>query len=248
MGDSFSVQLNAYFKSIIIVMKQGIKINGIYDERTLKELALQRIIHQSFDFRPTSFNFLQEYKFLDLMETFYLPSNFYYLRFQGEKDFVISKLLSDLKKMLVKKNPFLDGGLERVYLEFSDMLDRSFYEQFNIPYFWHYDPTVPLANYLGSPMLKGIVLSYQLLEGMHDRGTIYNFIQNTLQQIYTSGNQGLRIIVDLDWDSNIFPSLLDLIDVDLLALPVNNKIEVCYRNVDVLKLKGNILHYKNLSL
>lgn len=232
----------------MVRMDKNVKIDGIYDGRTIKELNRLRITHQSFDFRPKSFNFLQGYKLLELLEEHYLPQNFYYLHFQGEKEFVVRSILNDLNKTLLKRNPFLDTGLERVRLEFSDVRERSFYESFNLPYYWHYDPSVSVASYLGSHLLKGIVLSYSLLEGLQRQGTIYNFAQNLTQQIFMSGNQHLEIIVHLDWDADIFPSLFDLFDVCTISLPVNNKIEVCYRNVDVTKLSTNVEHYKNLNL
>ncbi|TNE98703.1 MAG: hypothetical protein EP326_09415, partial [Deltaproteobacteria bacterium] len=55
-----------------------------------------------FDFRVRSFNFLQQYSFLELIEKNFQTNHQYDLIFQDEKDFVIAKMIADLDEQLKK--------------------------------------------------------------------------------------------------------------------------------------------------
>jgi hypothetical protein len=55
-------------------------------------------------------------------------------------------------------------------------------------------------------------------------------------------NNEKKIILRIDWNSNVFPSLFDYFDFDLMSFPINSKIEICYRNVDLKKLTSEMAH------
>ena len=48
------------------------------------------------------------------------------------------------------------------------------------------------------------------------------------------------MLLKSDWDHNLLTTLFDLFEFDLLSFPINSKIEVCYRNVDLKKLSSEM--------
>ena len=95
-------------------------IEGIYDQRTFNSLKEVGISSFSFDFRPTSFNFYQQYRFLDLIDKCFDSSHQYFLHFAGEADFVIQKMVDDLDAQLGDKEK------SNIFLEFSDRCSSKF--------------------------------------------------------------------------------------------------------------------------
>ncbi len=204
-------------------------IDGVYDQRTFNLLKTLKIDSFSFDFRPTSFNFFQQYRFLDLVEKCFDSKDRYFLHFCGEADFVIQKMVDDLREKVS------DEELQCFMLEFSDRCSPKFYDQFEFPYILHYSPELKPENFSNSKFLNGIVLHFSHLEEMHREGRLFSFIQSFFQLVKTID---IELILKADWDADIFPSLVELLDFDSVALPVNDKVEVCYRNVDLNKLSN----------
>ena len=94
-----------------------------------------------------------------------------------------------------------------------------------------------------------MILPYKHLCYLHEEGLLWSFSQSFAQKFYlpphTHRKQDVvdrQIIVALDWYENIFPSIIEHFDFDLWSLPINQKIEVCYRNVDLKKFESNLLH------
>ena len=58
----------------------------------------------------------------------------------------------------------------------------------------------------------------------------------------------MGLILRVDWDDNIIPSLLDYFDFEFISLSLNSKVEICYRNIDLnrmekgLKYLGGVVH------
>ena len=84
----------------------------------------------------------------------------------------------------------------------------------------------------------------------------YLFINNLLQtfasNFYTTYAQNILeehfLILQSDWDSDRLNSIFEFFEFDLLSFPINSKIEVCYRNVDLHKLTKEMkLISKNLE-
>lgn len=199
-----------------------------------------------FDFRPRSFNFLQQYRFLELVEKIYSPEQKIYLRYENEKDFIVSKMLDDVQELLLKKFSTEEKG-RRICLEFSDLQEKDYYEAFNWPFYWHYQNSPLVAQLSQSPGLKGIILPYSYLHNLHETMRFQSFVSSFFQIF---GNRlaqdDFELILEIDWNSNIFPSLFEFFDFSLLSLPVNEKIETHYRNVDLNKIKSNLPYYKQI--
>ncbi len=221
----------------------NIKISGIYDSRTMKILTDLGIEEFSFDFRPKSFNFLPVYTYLDLLQKYYNANYKYYLRFHDEKEHVVNKFIEDTYKLK------LPGGMYNFILEFSCNNNVSFYDQFKMPYFRYYDVNNNVSDLFSGKFLKGIILRYSFIENLHQSSQLHNFVRNFFSTYYKEINdKRLEIILALDWDSDIIPSLVEYFDFTSYSFHLNSKIEVCYRNIDLNRVKEELFRWSNCSL
>ena len=218
-----------------------IRIEGIYDLRTMKQLQdFSEVKSFDFDFRPTSFNFLQQYKMLEILEASYDSKSQYFLHYRDEKDFVIKKMIDDLKEFFSTHFGSL-GIINNFFLEFSDENEFSFYDQFDQNYYWHYNPKRTIKEVRDAKYLKGICLDHSFLEDLHNKGQLYQFVQNFTQSFLPMMFQKkMGLILRVDWDDNIIPSLLDYFDFEFVSLSLNSKVEICYRNVDLNRMKKGL--------
>jgi len=213
-----------------------IKLAGIYDKRTMKmglELGLNSF---EFDFRPTSFNFIQQYVLEEIVKDVQDHNPIIAIHFQNEANFMVDNILSSFKDSSVSPR-----------LVFSDTQNSTYYNSFKTPFYWHYSTDGDVKGVLSSSYNEGVILSYGLLEDLHHKGNLQAFISNFYTMMRSSGSMNKKIGLKIDWDSNLAPSIFDLVDFDFIELSVNNKIEVCYRNVDSIKLKKNLSILKNLT-
>jgi len=214
-----------------------LKMNGIYDERTLKCLEKRDILLLGLDFRPRSFNFLQEHKFFELLENIEqeskLKKGHFFLHFQNEAPFVIEKILADIK------NYCYDSGwsFSKFSLEFSDTQLSSYYDLFETPFLWHYTPGGSLKEVMKCRYLEGIVLSHKQLEEFHREGKLYSFLQ-TFHSLTT--DKPMKIFLSLNWDTNLITSLFELFDFDGVSLEIDRQVETCYRNVNLPIVEKNL--------
>ncbi len=208
------------------------RIEGVYDLRTLKALSDLGVHSFAFDFRAKSPNFLQQHRFLEIMSKSYSPLQRYYLIYENEKDYIVRKMVEDLVKHVPLSNFTLD---------FRGKEDAAYCRSFSTPYALDYVPRQGLREALASPLCTEIGLSHNTVMVAHENRSMPTFARNFTQMVHESrGGRPLRSILRCDWDTDLFSSLFDFLDVDGLALPVNNKVEVCYRNVDLGKLKGQL--------
>ena len=221
-------------------MDKKVKISGIYDKRTIQRLKEVGINQISFDFRARSFNFLQQHSFMELQEELAIDESIY-LQFENEADFVIKKIIDDLKHVRSSNN---------LFLEFSDEQTSSYYDQFLTPYIWHYSlECKSLEAIEESKYISGIVLKFSDLLKLHEDGVLHNFCNNFHSQfIKLLSNKEFKLILDLDWDSNLFSSISEYFDFDIISVAINNKVEVCYRNVDLAKVQTHVQYLKALAL
>jgi hypothetical protein len=221
-----------------------VKVDGIYDSRTLKSLTEISLAHFSFDFRPTSFSFLQEHQFVEILTRLHSPLGSYFLRYEGDPDFVIEKMLTEIKELEHK------GSIEtfdNILLEFSDQRSSSFLDSFSWPYILHYYPGMNLPAYLQSGNLRGIVLSLDLLMRHQQSRSLHTFVKEFYQMLRTHGvSDSFFLILAADWDSDILPSFQDYFDFDLISLPINGKVESCYRNVNLKDLTNHCRYFAAL--
>ena len=225
-------------------MGYQLKISGVYNLETINKLSTENIQNLGFDFRPTSFNFLQRYGLLEIIETCFDAKIKYFLHYCDEKEFMIKETLVELKNSLQKNinsKELLNVLESNFFLEFSDQLSFEYYDQFKQPFFLHYYPKLILKQNFTSFFFHGLIVDYKYIEQAHEQGSLSIFLNN-LKQIVKSSSNGnmLQIILLIDWDSNLIPSLSDVIDFKYIDLTINSKIEKSYRNVDIIKLKHHI--------
>ncbi len=217
------------------MMTNQLKVTGIYDRKTLKMLNTAGVNKVGFDFRVKSFNFLQQYLFLELMESSYQPFSKYYLQYQDEADFVIQKMIDDLFQQVE-----IQRSDNSIFLEFSDIKSAQFYDQFKLPFCWHFQDFDGLIEVIRSQYITGIVVGYQLLEHLHKSENLDEFV-TAFKRITKS--KKLELTLAIDWDADIFPSISEYINFDIHSFAINQKTEISYRNVDMIAVKKHLQQY-----
>lgn len=206
-------------------MTQNLKIEGIYDLRTLKLLKSKGLKDFGFNFSPKSFNFVQEYVLLEQLTPILEPSDRLHLHFVRDNDPMISKAILDLSKAGIDK--------ENIFLYCDEWSELPAQHQVN--YFLNYYPEINPA-YFKSQYFSGLVFDFNFFEDLHHNGILNNFVSNFYTHFEKILDDDKKIVLKIDWNSNVMPSLFDYFEFDLVSFSINSKIEVCYRNVDLKKL------------
>lgn len=217
-----------------------LRLEGIYDQKTFDLLSQLSIKNFSFDMRPLGLNFFPQHLFLKLLSQSWRSGDRYFLHYAYEKDFVIEKMAEDLKQLFSPFNPF-SGQL---FLEFSDQKPLSFYEQFKLPFYWHYHWEGEFHQILHSPLLQGVVLSCSFLQGLYQREDREHFFQSLSEMRRKRDNRPLEFILAGDWDCTVAEGFLRQFSFDMLSLPINAQLELCYRQVDVEKMQQSVKLFK----
>jgi hypothetical protein len=203
------------------------KFDGIYDTRTLLELKRQEVDHFSFDFNPRSFNFIQERVFIELLVGFMNETDKVYLHFIHNKDFMVQKIYSEILK--------IRGNMDNVFFEFDE-----FFSDVELPrglkFFLLYLPSIFLIQ-TNLDNLVGFIFPYDLIKKIHEENKLSLFYSNFLTHFKSAGHDSRIFILKLEWNQKINQKLLDIFDFNIVSLPLNSEIEVCYRNVDLTRLK-----------
>jgi hypothetical protein len=110
-------------------------------------LQEQGIYNISFDLRPRSFNFIPMANLLEIIKHM---SDFttITLHFANEKDYVINKIISEIKDM----------G-RNCSLEFSDQKSLDYYESFKLPFYLYYYPQILQLKWRYLKNFKGIMIA-----------------------------------------------------------------------------------------
>ncbi len=200
-------------------------LSGIYDKRTLEHSLSLGITKFSFDFRPMSVNFIQQYVFEDLLKVLSSdlnPSRFtVYLRFQFEKDFMIENILSSIRGL----------GIDYI-LQLKADEDVGYYQKLDSKISFCYDQDLSLKHVKSSGYLDSLTLNYGFLDDIASDNRLDGFVSN----LSARGAYSMPHIIDLDWDSQVSKVVLDYFNCELFVLSINGDVEVCYRNVDLNKL------------
>jgi hypothetical protein len=210
-------------------MAHNLKIEGIYDQRTLKLLKAQGLKDFGFNFSPKSFNFIQEHIFLEELVPLLDETDSIHLHFTRSNDPMILKVIEDLRKNGVVK--------DRVYINCDEWSDSP--ELLGIKYYLNYSPEINLT-YCKSKFFSGMIFEFSFFDNLHNNGVLNNFITNFYTHFNKFLNTEKKIILRVDWSNNIFPTLFDYFEFDLMSFPINSKIEICYRNVDLKKLTNEM--------
>ena len=213
--------------------KKALKFNGVYDKRTVRFLNEKGVNDFSLDFRPYSLNFIQSHLAQTIVKEF--PLCRFYLQFCNEKDFVIRKIIDDLSLYI---------SIENMILEFHDHQEKSFYDSLGVPFQFVVDHEEKISSpVLSSQSLSSIVIDGKFLQAMHDRGQLQSNIRSLYNAIGPKSFD-LPMILQSDWDLDLFPSIAEFFDFDKVSYPINGKVEVCFRNVDLVKVSKELMHVK----
>lgn len=202
-----------------------IRVSGVYDLRTIKRLQEKKVSHFAFDFRPRSLNFIQEHLCLDILKSSSLGS--LYLQFENEKSYVIDRVFSNIRSSF-------EGN---VALELFNCDDST--EEVKHPFIVNIDSENLPGWIFKSPYLKGYSIDSQFLCRLKDSGRFDPWLRS-FYSLNSGNSNNLLHILCRDWDDDIFPSLYELLDFDLVSLPINPKVESCFRNVDLKKLTSQL--------
>jgi hypothetical protein len=216
-------------------VKRQIKIEDIYSQDTLNLLFQNKIKIFGFDFRPKSLNFLQEYKLLEFIQNNNFSDCDIFLKFGAEKDYVINKILLDVKNACPQKN--------QVVLDFLEMTEFEYYESFNNSYICTYREK-DFKLFLNSFFFKGFIIDYKELENIHDTrpDDFLILIKNLKSLKQNSKTFSIRI----DWNENLSFSILDQVGMEFISLKVDRQVEISYRKIDEQKLLQGMNYYQNI--
>ncbi|MEC7274832.1 MAG: hypothetical protein VXV96_00800 [Bdellovibrionota bacterium] len=206
-------------------MSLKLALSGIYDQRTVSFLAEKNIDFLCFDLRPRSLNFIQEYRLLEMAQA--MVGGVLVLQFSQEKDFIIHRLIKSVREVFSGE----------ILLYFCADEADEFCNSFGVGYLKKISGNGPMP--LPQSYLKGVVFSHHYLDYLGDNGVLQQFAAR-YYQTFSQQSIDLYQILEGDWDSNYRPSLCDLFDLDYLMLPINQKVEVCFRNVDLNGLEASL--------
>jgi hypothetical protein len=212
-------------------MGQKLRIEGIYDQRTLKHLKQKGLKDFCFDFSPRSFNFIQEYVFLEQLLSLLDTNDRVFLHFARSNDPMVSKLIEDLKKA--------GHSLYNVFFEFDEWTDEVSPINFQNNYLLNFSKDIDSGKMIGSAF-RGFIFNFEFFEDLQRKKLLATFASNFYTRFELKMNQDSLMLLKIDWNSNLLVTLFDLFEFDLLSFPINSKIEVCYRNVDLKKLSSEM--------
>ena len=207
-------------------MKNQIRIDGVYDRRTFLALKKLGVSSFLFDFSPKSFNFIQLHIFIEQIVPLLSKADDVYLHFNSSADGMIQKIVSDL--------PFL---LDQIIFECDEWIDGYSLDSLK--------KTIKFSNKNDfkrhrSIDIKGVVLDHDYLDELFLKSKLNNFLNELFLSNGNFLDDNRKIIIKSNSSYNLKESLLDLVDFDLICLPITSQVEVCYRNIDIEKLNYEI--------
>lgn len=222
-------------------MKKQLRIEGIYDKRTITYLKSFGIKNYCFDFSPKSFNFIQEYVFLEQIINLLDSNDNIFLHFSRSNDPMVSKLIDDLLKLNI--------SLQKIYFDFDEWASADDAVAFQYNYLLNFSNLSDPYKYIGTNF-RGFIFNFNFFQDLQQNKLLNNFAVNFYTRYESKLLDSSLMIMQSDWNHNLFASLFDIFEFNIISLPINSKIEVCYRNVDLKKLESEmkIIKSNNYSL
>lgn len=218
-------------------MSLNLKIDGIYDLRTLLHLREMGIGDFGFDFSPRSFSFIQRHVFLKILLPEILLSEKIILKFDSSQDPMIKVLVEDVRNFR--------GSLENTYIELKswDQNDLDYFEEKEIPFLLVYSKNLKIN--FSHKFLHGVILEYNLLYDIYENNVYFNFVTNLLLQLKMASNKELALILSSNWGDDLYAAITESLDFECYSRPINGQVEICYRNVDLKKITNEIHVFTN---
>lgn len=206
-------------------MQTRLRVDGIYDSRTLKFLQGKGVRHFGFNFSPKSFNFIQEYVFIEKLIPMIGINDRVDLSFVRSDDPMIEKVLYDLRKAGFKT--------ENVTIICDEWVKPQSEKQHHYYYLNFSTQTKP--EELSSVYFRGIIFKFDFFQELHQKNLISTFTNNFFTRFGPLIDQK-EMILSIGWRDNVYPGLMDTFDFDKVSFSIDSDIETCYRNVDLNKL------------
>ncbi len=212
------------------------RIEGIYNQDTIKHVSLLGIKSWLFDFRPKSFSFIQQYRFLEILEKSGEFAENIFMLFNREKKETLESFLDIVSKVATKKEV-----MGKLKLEFDDFLDNDDFDRYGVPFYLRVNRSISFENLKKYKYCEGLVLDFKYLSSLHETDELLFFAQNLSN--FRESHSLMKLILSADWDSNLFHSLDELIPFNYLSMPINSKVESSYRTVDISVLSSNSQYF-----
>lgn len=216
-------------------MVSKIRVDGIYDKRTLNFLEEKGLFQVSFDTRPKSLNYIQEYRLIELLRDCNSESI----------TLIIDSFSKDMVSHCIREVSKVFRG--SVSLEVRGLLPFNVNE-LETPFTVDYELFNERNDLFEGNYFKGYSIDYLYLDHLYHNGKFGEWVQ----RFFISNRNislNMEVNIRMDWDSDIFPSLSEYFDFATYSLPIGEKVETCYRNADLRKIEKNITFVQNhLSL
>lgn len=200
---------------------KGLLIHGCYDQKTLQTLLGQGVSQFSFDLRATSPNLIPYSSLKILLNN--LIDERVFLTFENDKESTVLSFLD-----LLKSEP------QNFFLQFRDTQPAKYYQKFNRPFVWMFNPEADWENILRSKNIMGVLLPVKFQD-------IYLTLPELWSVIET---QELEIFLHAEnFEEGSYLSLKTDIQI---SLDLGEEIEVGFRSVDQDCLK-NKKFWRNLN-
>lgn len=219
-------------------MNSPLILSGLYDQKLFKSLLGLQDLGLGFDFRPKSFNFLQQHIFNEMLPELVASQRPVMMKFFNEKQFLITKFMVDIEK----KVGFLPKNF---FLEIQGDVDFGL-ESYNLPLpiVYHLSLREPYIPQHFQDHLRMIVID-DLAELLNDEAFIWKQYKNLLK-LYpwvSVIDLGLKI----DWSTDLSFAWLQTLNIKFLLLEINHHVEDGYRQVNSSKLNSGLKYYLNMA-
>jgi hypothetical protein len=210
--------------------KRSIHYFGVYNIETLKFLKNEKANSFGFDFNPRSLNFIQEYLFLEIFEKYLAPKDEIFLYFENNRDPMIIKLFGDLKNT--------GKDLSNIFFVFNQYDLNA--KKFDLaPFYIKYALDKNFSG-LNDGGLIGIIVDFELFDQALNKGELNQLCRNITYSYPEFINSKFKIVLSVNWSDNVFTSIFEYFDIDLIKLNLSREVEVSYRTIDFNKLKNEV--------
>lgn len=214
-------------------MDYQLKVNGIYDQRTLEAVVSMGIKHLGFCFRPLSPYLMASTTFFDEILPKIPFGSFVYFEFENQLDPMIrylSEKLSSRNEAFQRVSICLVKitGNEECLFHSNQILEIRYDEE-----------NLKEAKFLKK--VSGLNLNYSQLQDMR-KGQKFNHFFSSLEQF--SLRDELELEIRVSSEASLEKKDLNLFDIGRISLEINPELEVCYRNVNLEKLTRRLLELK----
>lgn len=214
-------------------MDYQLKVNGIYDQRTLEAVVSMGIKHLGFCFRPLSPYLMASNIFIDEILPKIPFGSFLYFEFENQLD----PMIRYLSEKLASRNEAFQRvsiclvkitGNEECLFHSNQILEIKYDEE-----------NLKEATFLKK--VSGLSFNQSQLEDKR-KGQKFNDFFSSLDQFAL--RDGLEFELRVLSDGALEKKDLNLFDIGRISLEINPGLEVCYRNVNLEKLTRRLLELK----